>query len=154
GTNSITTVASGAGSTISNAFTVSQGSHALVVELWDKNTLNDGSSPQFLTWVVGTTTNTLTRAVSRSSAAATYSDCDIYYVYNPAPGAGILSGTDINGDGVVQGITMMAFTLRGVDTTVAPVTYSAASASATTLSIPMSAMTPSNAWAAVMSYDG
>jgi len=154
GTNSITTVASGAGSTISNTFTVSQGSHALVVELWDKNTFNDGSSPQFMTWVVGSTTNILTRAVSQSSAATTYSDCDIYYVYNPSPGTGIISGTDTNGDSVVQGMTMMAFTLRGVDTTVGPLTYSAANASATTLSITTSVYTPSNAWAVVMSYDG
>ncbi len=154
GTNSITTVANGAGSIISNAFTVSQGSHALVVELWDKNTLNDGSSPQFMTWVVGNTTNILTRAVSRSSATATYSDCNIYYAYNPVAGTGYISGTDTNGDSLVQGMTMMAFTLRGVDTTVAPLTYSAANASATTLSITTSAMTPSNAWAAVMSYDG
>lgn len=152
GTNAITIVTNGAGSTISSAFTVSSGAHALVVELWDKNTFNNGSSPQSMTWVVGTTTNILTRAVSRSSAGTTYSDCNIYYVYNPKAGAGTISATDTNGTS--EGMTMMAYTLRGVDTTVAPVVYSQANASATTLSITTASVTPSNAWAAVLSYSG
>ncbi len=155
GTNAIATVASGAGSTISSSFTVSQGASVLVVELWDRNTLNNNSSPSFMTWsnVDAGTTQTLTRAVSEVSGASTYSDCDIYYLFNPTPGAGMVTGTDTN-TVTIQGLTMMPFTLSGVDTTVAPVIYATNAASATTLSVATAPITPPGAWAAVLSYDG
>jgi fibronectin type 3 domain-containing protein len=148
GTNSITTTGSGV-STISANFTVSSGAHVLVVELWDNDTANNGSSPSVITWVVGTTTNILTRAVSQSSTAA---DCNIYYVFNPTSGAGTISVTDDNGASV-QGMSMMPFTLRGVDTTVAPVIYKNTSASATTVSVSLASVTPATAWASVLSSD-
>jgi fibronectin type 3 domain-containing protein len=117
--------------------------------LWDNDTANNGSSPSVMTWVVGSTTNILTRAVSQSSTAA---DCNIYYVFNPTSGAGTISATDDNGASV-QGLSMMPFTLRGVDTTVAPVIYQNTSASATTVSVSLASVTPANAWAAVLSSD-
>ena len=154
GTNALVTVASGAGSTISSSFTVSQGASVLVVELWDRNTLNNNSSPSFMTWAADAgTTQTLTRAVSEVSGASTYSDCDIYYLFNPTPGAGTVTGTDTN-TVTIQGLTMMPFTLSGVDTTVAPVIYGTNAASATTLSVATAPATPPGAWAAVLSYDG
>lgn len=148
GTNSITTTDSGV-STISSSFTVSSGAHALVVELWDNDTANNGSSPSTMAWVVGTTTQSLVRAVSQSSTAA---DCNIYYVFNPTSGTGALSAEDSSGASV-QGMSMMPFTLRGVDTTVAPVIYQNTSASAITVSVNLASVTPANAWAAVLSSD-
>ena len=148
GTNSITTTASGV-STISSSFSVSAGAHVLVVELWDNNTVNNGSSPSTMSWVVGSTTQSLVRAVSQSSTAA---DCNIYYVFNPTSGAGTISAEDSNGASV-QGMSMMPFTLRGVDTTVAPVIYQNTSASATTVSVNLASVTPPTAWAAVLSSD-
>ena len=148
GTDSITTTGSDV-STISSSFTVSSGAHVLVVELWDNDTVNNGSSPSTMSWVVGTTTQSLVRAVSQSSTAA---DCNIYYVFNPTSGTGTLSAEDSSG-AAVQGMSMMPFTLRGVDTTVAPVIYQNTSASATTVSIATASVTPANAWAAVLSSD-
>jgi fibronectin type 3 domain-containing protein len=155
GTSAITTVANGAGSTIRSSFTVSQGASVMVVELWDRNTFNNNSSPAFMTWsnAATGTTQALIRAVSEVSGASTYSDCDIYYLFNPTPGSGTISGTDTN-PVTIQGMTMMPFTLKGVDTTVAPVIYATNGASATTLSVTTSARTPAGAWAAVISYDG
>jgi fibronectin type 3 domain-containing protein len=155
GTNSITTVASGSGSTISSSFVVSQKAGVLVVELWDRNTFNNNSSPSSLMWTntdTGTT-QTLVRAVSEVSGASTYSDCNIYYLFNPTPGNGIISGTDTNTVSI-QGLTMMPFTLAGVDTTVAPVTYATNGSSATTLSVTTAVTTPPGAWSAVLAYDG
>lgn len=148
GINSITTTGAGE-PTIGSSFTVSSGAHVLAVELWDNNTVNNGSSPETMSWVVGTTTQTLVRAVSQSSTAA---DCNIYYVYNPTPGTGTLSAEDVNG-GLVQGMSMMPFTLRGVNTSVAPVVYKNTSASGTTVSVSLAATTPANACAAVISSD-
>ena len=70
----------------------------MVVELWDRNTENNNSSPSFITWNNTTTgtTQTAIRAVSENSGASTYSDCDIYYLFNPTPGSGTVSGTDTN----------------------------------------------------------
>ncbi|HWD91754.1 MAG TPA: hypothetical protein VG938_05320 [Verrucomicrobiae bacterium] len=155
GASAIATVASGAGSTISASFSVSQTAGVLVVELWDKNTLNNNSSPSTMTWTntdTGTS-QTLVRAVSENSAASSFSDCDIYYLFNPVPGNGVISGTDTNTVSI-QGLTMMPFTLAGVDTTVAPVTYAINNSSATTLSVTTAATTPPGAWASVLAYDG
>ncbi|HEX3800001.1 MAG TPA: hypothetical protein VH413_15010 [Verrucomicrobiae bacterium] len=156
GTNSITTVASGAGSNISSSFAVSQGASVMVVELWDRNQQSNNSSPSTITWSNATTgtIQTLVRAISQASGTSTFSDCDIFYLFNPAPGSGTISGSDTNGTSLVQGLTMMPVTLAGVDTTVAPVTYSTTSASATTLSVTTSAKTPAGAWAAALSFDG
>ncbi len=121
----------------------------LVVELRDNDTANNGSSPSVMTWVVGSVTNILTRAVSQSSTAA---DCNIYYVFNPTSGVGTISATDNNGASV-QGMSIMPFTLRGVDTTVAPVVYQNTSASATSVSVSLASVTPATAWAAVLSSD-
>jgi hypothetical protein len=156
GTNTITTVTNGAGSTIQNTnFTVSQGASVLVVELWDRNTETNHSSPSFMTWSNATTgtAQTLIRAVSEVSGASTYSDCDIYYLFNPTPGDGSVSGTDTNAV-TIQGLTMEALTLSGVDTTITPAIYATNGGSVTTLSVTTSNSTPSGAWAAVISYDG
>ena len=150
GTNSITTTGS-AISTISANFSVSVGVHVLVVELWDNDTANNGSSPSTMTWSNSAShaVQTLTRAVSQSSSAA---DCNIYYVFNPNTGAGTISATDTSA-GPVVGMSMMPFTLRGIDTTVAPVIYQSTSGSATTVSASLPSVTPGNAWAAVLSAD-
>jgi len=155
GTNSLMTVADGAGSNITSGFTVSQGASVMVVELWDRNTQDNHSSPAFITWTNATTgtTQTLARAVSEASGASTYSDCNIYYLFNPTPGPGFVTGTDTN-TVTIQGLTMIAFTLSGVDTTVPPVTYATNGSSATTLAVATSVHTPAGAWAAVLSYDG
>ena len=64
----------------------------MVAALWDNNG-NDttNGSPSFLIWSNATlgTTQIFTRAVSVNEQAYTYSDCDLYYLWNPSPGHGL-----------------------------------------------------------------
>ena len=83
----------GAGvTTIANHFTVTAGASVLVAELWDENSDDTtNGSPSFMTWSNTTlgTTQILARAVSVNEQASGYSDCDLFYLYNPSAGTGI-----------------------------------------------------------------
>jgi hypothetical protein len=139
---------------ISTGFTVSPGASVMVAELWDRNQNSIDTSPSFMTWSNATTstTQTLMEAVTEITAVPGYSDCNVYYLYNPTPGSGTVSCTDANGTNV-QAMDMMVFDLNGVDTTVTPAVYSNNVASDTTLSVTSSSSTPAGAWAAMISYD-
>ena len=92
------------------------------------------------------TTNTLTLAVQKASKATGGRGCAIYYCYNPTPGSGYnilgkLSGTASSG-------ALVAYTLSGVDTTIAtPPSGSASASPGASLSFAVN-ITP-NSWAAV-----
>ena len=150
--NSVLT-ASGS-STISMNFPVTQGASVMVVKLWDYNHQLDNSSPSFMTWsnaALGTT-QTLTRVVSENCDGYNYSDSDIFYLWNPNPGWGFVSGTDTN-SAAPGAMTMQVYTLNGVNTSIAPATYAAQGPLSTSLSINTSPTTASGSWAEVISYN-
>ncbi|MGA3266195.1 MAG: glycoside hydrolase family 9 protein [Verrucomicrobiota bacterium] len=157
GLSSTNIIGTGSGSAanakISLNFTVSPGASVLVVELWDRDAQDVAPSPSFLTWSNATTSTTqaLTLAVGQVTATSTYSWCNLYYLFNPTPGTGTVSGTDANGASV-QNQTMMVFDLSGVNTAVPPATNSTA-ATATTLSVNSPDSTVSGSFAAMLGYD-
>ncbi len=160
GLNSLVVVTNGGGYSVSTNFTVTAGASVMVVTLWDRNTESNHSSPSFGTWsntTVGTVQN-LTRAVSINPNATTYSDTDIYYLYNPTTGSGMVTLIDTNGSigGVtIQGLTMQLYDLGGVNTSAAPAVYATNSptGAGTTLSVASSASTLVGSWAAMIGYD-
>jgi endoglucanase len=141
-------------STISTNFVVTQGASVLVVELWDYNNKTDNSSPHSMTWsntALGSI-QTLTRAISQNCQGYNYSDSDIFYLFNPSPGYGVVSGTDPNSTAPTTMI-MQVYTLSGVDTNVVPASYDAGNGSTTSLSVVTAPATASGSWAAVISYN-
>ncbi len=160
GLNCLAVVPSSGGYTISTNFTVTAGASVLVVSLWDRNTESNHSSPSFGTWsnTTASTVQTLTRAVSVNPNASTYSDSDIYYLYNPTAGTGTVTLIDTNGSlgGVtIQGMTLQLYDLSGVNTSTAPAVYATNSptGAGTTLSVASSAGTLAGSWAAMLGYD-
>ncbi len=160
GLNCLAVVTNGGGYTISTNFTVTSGASVMVVSLWDRNTESNHSSPSFGTWSNTTagTVQTLTRAVSINPNATTYSDSDIYYLYNPSAGSGKVTLIDTNGSlgGVtIQGMTMQLYDLSGVNTNSAPAVYATNSptGAGTNLSVVASSSTPAGAWAGMIGYD-
>ncbi len=145
--------------TISKALTVTAGARVLVGALWDNNA-NDttNGSPAFLVWSNATlgTTEILTRAVSVNEQAYTYSDCDLYYLWNPSAGTGYVSGTDVFPGSTPTMLFLQTYTLGGVDTTASPFAIGIGNASASTLSVSTPTSTAAGSWAAVMSvnYNG
>jgi hypothetical protein len=153
GTNSISTTGNvtgdgyTTGATNSMSFTVSPGANAMVLELWDRNAEAPGSGygAAGATWVVNGTTQTVTQAVEANSSSGTYSSLEIYYLYNPMPGTGVISVVDTNltvsstaTNSPVQAMTLMAFDLSGVNTTTPPATFTncASTTGSTFLQIP------------------
>ena len=120
-------------------FTVTASLHSvLVVELMDINHDPANNSPSFMTWSnANGTTQTMTLAVSGSANSYNYYWDNIYYLYNPNPGAGTLicidtnqlaAGTNTGGISFTNtyfNMTMQAFALQGVDTTYVPTTGTA-----------------------------
>ena len=135
-----------------NNFTVTAGARVLVVSLFDRNDNSNHASPSSLTWNVGAP-QTLTQVVSVNNAASAWADSDIYYLWNPNPGTATITATDTSG-GSVSAMTMQAYTLAGVDTNVAPVTYTTNNSSTTSLAVTLSGSTPAGAWAMVNSSYG
>jgi fibronectin type 3 domain-containing protein len=145
GTNLVTGVTTTA---ITNTnFTVTSGASVLVVSLMDRNNNGGHLSPASLTWSApGFPDQTLTRVVSVNNGASTWVDSDIYYVFNPNPGTASITATDTSGN-TPSGMTMQAFTLNGVDTSVMPTTVVASNTSAASLSVTLPAGTPLFGWA-------
>jgi len=108
---------------ISKSFTVSSNATVLVVVWTDKSTAS-GSQPAPLVWRPGgQSAQNLTQAVTANNGATAFRDNTIYYLYNPTPGAGTLTGT-ANVGVVNNGIWLVAYTLNGVNTNTAPLTGS------------------------------
>jgi hypothetical protein len=108
---------------ISKSFTVSSNATVLVVVWTDKSTAS-GSQPAPLVWrPSGQPAQNLTQAVTANSGATAFRDNTIYYLYNPTPGAGALTGT-ANVGVVANGTWLVAYTLNGVNTNAVPLTGS------------------------------
>ncbi|MGD0744396.1 MAG: glycoside hydrolase family 9 protein [Verrucomicrobiota bacterium] len=146
--------------TIANHFTVTAGATVMVAALWDNNGYDTtNGSPSFMTWSNATlgTTQILMRAVSQNEGAYTYSDCDLFYLFNPSPGTGVVSATDLYTNGTTPTMMFMqTYTLGGVATSAAPFAAGNGNATASSLTINTPASTANASWAAVMSvnYNG
>ncbi|MGA3267975.1 MAG: glycoside hydrolase family 9 protein [Verrucomicrobiota bacterium] len=158
--NSLAIVTNRGSYTVSTNFTVTAGASVMVVSLWDRNTESNHSSPSFGTWsntTAGTVQN-LTRAVSVNPNSATYSDSDIYYLYNPNAGTGTITLIDTNGTNrrvTVQGMIIQLYDLSGVNTSAPPAVYATNSptGAGTSLSVTSAASTLAGSWAAMIGYD-
>jgi hypothetical protein len=133
-------IAHGTSTNISSpSFTVSSGASVMVVSLADHNV--DNGEPSTLSW----NGQTLSQAVTIDNAASTYRDSAIYYLFNPTPGSGAITGITSAG---VDNTWLSAFTLTGVSTNYAPLTGSVNSSGATIISNTVAGV-PTNSWAAV-----
>lgn len=105
-------------------FTVTPGATTLVVMLGLRSQGaspapgSDPGAPATITW----NGITLTKAVSKGSTASTWDDNAIYYLMNPPAATGSMSAT-LNTN--YSQCWWMAYTLNGVNTSVAPLTTSA-----------------------------
>ncbi|MGA3268017.1 MAG: hypothetical protein ABSE16_14475 [Verrucomicrobiota bacterium] len=145
-------------------FSVTPGANTLVAALLDHNA-NDtvNGSPSFIIWSNATlgTTQILTRAVSQNQENYTYEDCDLFYLWNPSPGAGVLSATDtFNSGSTSDCLLLQVYSLSGVDTTNfnggVPYTASVGENEAASLQVTTPGNTVNGSLAAVMSvnYEG
>src|SRR5579884_98779 len=132
------------GSTINPAtFTVSSNASVLVFIYGNRNngsTVNPGV-PNNIAW----NGLPLALAVTTNSAASTYDNNAIYYLKNPPPGTGSFTGSS-NGNQT----WWMAYTLTNVDTNIALVTGTIASASTSTVNNTVSNLVQGD-WAAIAS---
>jgi hypothetical protein len=108
-----TAITHAASATDSMSVTVTAGASVLVVIVEDHGFYD--AEPATLSWNGGT----LTRAVQSDPNAPTYRGVAIYYLFNPPPGSATLSVAMPGADN----IWMTAYTLSGVNTTIAPLTY-------------------------------
>lgn len=129
---------------VSQSFTVSSGATVLVVELVDHNSNTENNEPALLTWGAPTA-QSIVKAVSENNISAPGRDATIYYLFNPTPGAYAITGTTASGDDYYL---LTAYTLTGVNTTVAPLTNAADANGPLTISFNVAGV-PANAWAAV-----
>ena len=118
---SISVSASGQYSVTITNFTVSPMANVLVALVEDKGASAVHSEPATLAWG----SQTLTRAVVQDNPSATLRGEAIYYLYNPAPGTNNISVAVANKPVAIE---LTAYTLRGVNTTVAPITGSGGNA--------------------------
>jgi len=145
-------VANSGTNSISANLTVTSGASVLVVSLFDRNNNSGLVSPAFLTWNPGTP-QTLTRIVAVNNAASAWADSDIYYLWNPNPGTATVTATDTSGS-IPSAMTIQTYTLAGVDTNVAPITYTTNNSSVTSLTVTLAGSTPPGSWAVVNSSYG
>ena len=118
------------GSTVSQSFTVTAGASVLVVLVEDKGASAVNSEPATLAWG----SQTILQAVAQDNPAPTLRGESIYYLFNPTPGTNTITVTVANSP---TGVEMTAYTLNGVDTTVAPKTGSGGDQTAgITLNVP------------------
>src|ERR1017187_4394021 len=101
--------------------TVTSSANTLVVVVTLRNaSTSTTEAPATLNWTNATATNTLTLAVQKGSkAAAGGRNSAIYYSYNPTAGTGFNISGKLSGQAGSSG-ALVAYTLSGVDTTVAP----------------------------------
>lgn len=146
-----------ASASINRSFTVSSNATVLVV-LWTDKSSASGSQPPLLLWTVaGRSPQVLRSAVTANNGANVFRDNTIYYLYNPAPGTGLITGTA--GSGVVgNGAWLVAFTLKGINTNAAPLTGAvnnnpggASSGNGTFAVTNTVTGVPANSWAAISS---
>ncbi|HWD91771.1 MAG TPA: YDG domain-containing protein [Verrucomicrobiae bacterium] len=129
---------------ISTNFTVTSGASVLVVAYYDQNNVSTDKSPATLTWG----SQTLTKAIGESNGRSLYADSDLYYLFNPASGTHTITATDTSGSNATA-MAMQVYTLSGVNTNVAPVTYATNAAFSTNLSLTLASGTSNGAWGAL-----
>src|ERR1039457_4649904 len=118
------------GNTVSQSLTVTAGASVLVVLVEDKGASAVNSEPATLAWG----SQTILQAVAQDNSAPTLRGESIYYLFNPAVGTHNITATVTNSPTNVE---MTAYTLSGVDTTVAPQTGSGGDqTSGVTLNVP------------------
>ena len=132
--------------------TVSASANTLVVVVTFRNGSSSATeAPATLNWTNATTANTLTLAVQKGSKAAAGGRCSaIYYRYNPTAGTGYNISGKLSGQTGSSG-ALVAYTLSGVDTTIATPPSGSASASGiipSAISFNVSGIT-ANSWAVV-----
>jgi hypothetical protein len=146
-----------ASASINRSFTVSSNATVLVVVWTDKSTAS-GSQPAPLVWrPTGQPAQNLMQAVTANNGATAFRDNTIYYLYNPTPGAGTITGT-ANVGVVANGTWLVAYTLNGVNTNAVPLTGSvnnnpghASSGNGTSALTNTVTGVPVNSWAVVSS---
>jgi polygalacturonase len=133
------------GTSISQSFTASAGASVMVVCLEDRGA--NLTEPPTLAW----NNQMLVRDVQTAYTTGNARSLAIYHLYNPAVGTANITGTLGSG---VSDTWVTAYTLNGVDTTVAPVIGSANtggnSSGVTSLTISLNGVI-AGAWAAVSS---
>ena len=154
--NGLTTVSTFANTSTSlllgTPFTVSSSANTLVVVVtFRNNSTSTTEAPSTLSWTNATVTQTLKLIVQKGSKAAAGGRCSaIYYLYNPTAGTGYNIAGKLSGQTGSSG-ALVAYTLSGVDTTVATPpsgSNSTTAVTASSLSISLSSITGSS-WAAV-----
>ena len=123
----LTIPALGAGPTINQSFTVSAGASVLVVILEDRQGGAIIPEPATIMW----NGQTLTLDTSSLANASNYRSMAMYHLFNPPPGTGNITVTYSLANNT---IFLSAFTLSGVDTSIAPVLLQTNSTATTTLS--------------------
>jgi fibronectin type 3 domain-containing protein len=151
GSTAVTT-STGSTTVSKNNFTVTAGASVLVVSLVDRNNSSANSGPATLTWNGGAP-QTLNQVVSVNGNGSTWAWANIYYLFNPTPGTATITATDASGN-TPSVMAIQAYTLNGVDTTVAPVPASINGNPVGTLTLMLDAATPMLAWAVVDSSYG
>jgi hypothetical protein len=127
--------------TISN-FTVSAMANVLVVLVEDKGASAVNSEPATLAWG----SQTILKAVAQDNPNTNLRGESVYYLFNPTPGTNNITAAVANNPVDVE---MTAYTLSGVDTTVAPKTGSGGNTTAeVTFTVPG---VVAGSWAAVNS---
>jgi alpha-D-xyloside xylohydrolase len=101
------------GSTVSQSLAVTAGASVLVVLVEDKGASAVNSEPATLAWG----SQTIHQAVAQDNPASTLRGESIYYLFNPTPGTNTIMVTVANSP---DNVAMTAYTLSGVDTTIAP----------------------------------
>ena len=111
--------------TISLTNTVTAGASVLVVLVYDRDeslaNAGSGTEASTLTWNPTGTPQTINRVIAQSNDTSHWADSDIFVLNNPTPGTAVISFTDNLPDGP-SGLAMQAFTLNGVNTSIAPAT--------------------------------
>jgi Concanavalin A-like lectin/glucanases superfamily/Immunoglobulin I-set domain len=128
---------------INKSVIVTAGASVLVVLVEDRSVNN--AEPATINWIGG---QVLTRDVQASGIPSTTRGLAMYHLFNPTPGTNTITGT-VTGS---SGTWVTAYTLSGVDTTIAPIIAGATSGgtSTTTTALNINVIgVPVGAWAAV-----
>ena len=138
-------------------FSVSQGASALVADIAFIN--NNNPTVTNILWVntsLGVTQNVA--AGRRIEGGYGQFHADVHCLYDPLPGVGYLTGTIPAGGGTASDLLLQAYTVAGVDTSIAPVGYGIGTQVITPyytnyLAVTLSSSTPVNSWAGMCTID-
>ena len=101
---------------IINRFTVTSGASVLVVLTYVQNNIGSNQPPSLSNWG----SQSFSHAGGEYCARSVYSSSEVFYIMNPATGTHNIIATNA-GPGTVTAMAIQAYTLKGVNTSVAPV---------------------------------